>query len=344
MAIQKYTTQAGRINEIKGEMLAHAEPFEVLAMGCTMKKMPRKQGDNISYRRVIPTGGATTNANTINRWSVTAAAHAVSEGVTPLTETLVYDDVNVVIQQYAVLYAYTDKAAELYEDDIPGDQKVQTAERMGLVREMIRYGSMKASTNVLYSGGTTRATVDETISLNNLRNMAKTLLANHAKMKNKILSPGPSYDTSAIEAGFIVFCHTDAEPDIRDLPGFVPVAKYGQRSMLNENEIGSVERFRFIVSPELAPYLAAGAVTGATGLVGITNIDVYPHIVCAEDAVFDVALKGDSPFDLTHIPHKQKTKDDPFGQRGYVGASFWSAVLVANNGWIGVIEAGVKSL
>jgi len=344
MTVQKYTTQEGRINEIKGEMLAHAEPFEVLAMGCSMKKMPRRQGDNISYRRVIPTGGSTTNANTINRWSVTAAAHAVSEGVTPVATTLTYQDVNVAIQQYAVLYAYTDKAAELYEDDIPGDQKIQTAERMGLVREMIRYGSMKAATNVLYAGGTTRPTVDEAISLNNLRNMAKTLLANHAKMKNKILAPGPAYDTSAIEAGFVVFCHTDCEPDIRELPGFVPVAKYGQRSMLNENEIGSCERFRFIVSPELAPYPAAGAAVAATGLVGTANVDVYPHIVCCEDGVFDIALKGDSPFDLTHIPHKQKTKEDPFGQRGYVGASFWSAVLVANNGWIGVIEAGVKEL
>ena len=346
MAIQKYSTQAGRINEIKGEMLAHAEPFEVLAMGCTMKKMPRNQGDNISYRRVIPTGGATTNANTINRWSVTAASHVLSEGVTPTAETLTYQDVNVVIQQYGALYSYTDKAAELYEDDIPGDQKIQTAERMGLVREMIRYGQMKAATNVLYSGGTTRLTVDQAISLNNLRNMAKTLLANHGKMKNKILAPGPAYDTSAIEAGFIVFCHTDCEPDIRDLPGFVPVAKYGQRSMLNENEIGSCERFRFIVSPELAPYAGGGATAAGTGLVTTASsaVDVYPHIVCCEDAVFDVALKGDSPFDLTHIPHKTKTKDDPFGQRGYVGASFWSAVLVANNGWIGVVEAGVTDL
>lgn len=345
MAIQAYSTQAGRINEIKGEMLAHAEPFEVLAMGCTMKKMPKNQGDNISYRRVIPTGGSSSTANTMNRWSVTAASHALSEGVTPTANTLTYMDVNVVIEQYGVLYSYTDKAAELYEDDIPNDQKVQTAERMGLVREMIRYGQMKAGTNVLYSGGTTRATVDQAISINNLRNMAKTLLANHASMKNKILAPGPNYDTSAIEAGFVVFCHTDCEPDIRDLPGFVPVAKYGSRSMLNENEIGSVERFRFIVSPELAPYTSAGATASGTGLVtSSTNVDVYPHLVCCENAVYDIALKGDNPFELTHIPHSQKTKDDPFGQRGYVGASFWSACLVVNNGWFGVVESGVTDL
>jgi hypothetical protein len=60
--MQKYTTQAGRINEIKGEMLAHAVPFEVLALGCTNKKMPKNKGDNITYRRVIPTGGAPSTA------------------------------------------------------------------------------------------------------------------------------------------------------------------------------------------------------------------------------------------------------------------------------------------
>ena len=88
MPLQTYSTSAGRINEIKGEMLAMAEPTMVLAMGCEMKKIPKNKGDNISYRRVIPTGGATTNANTINRWSVTAVAHLLQEGVTPAAETL----------------------------------------------------------------------------------------------------------------------------------------------------------------------------------------------------------------------------------------------------------------
>src|SRR3990167_7180644 len=122
MAGNSYTSPLGRINEIKGEMLRIAEPVEVLALGCSMKKMPRNKGDNISYRARIPTGGATTNANTINRWSVTAAAHQVTEGVTPIPEALSYRDVNVVIQQYACLYSYTDKAELFYEDDIPADQ------------------------------------------------------------------------------------------------------------------------------------------------------------------------------------------------------------------------------
>lgn len=339
-----YVSPAGRINQVRGEMLAIAEPAEGLMMGVTPKKMPKNKGDNVTYRAVIPAGGATTNANTINRWSVTAANYVVQEGVTPAAKALSYRDVNVALTQYAVLYSYTDKTADLHEDDIPGDQKRQVAMEMGLVREMIRYGEMKAATNVQYSGGTTRATVNTTITYNGLSLMSRTLQANGATMKTSILAPGPAYDTAAIEAGFIVFVHTDAEHDIRRLEDFVPVAKYASRKPLSPHELGSVGRFRFITSKELAAYADVGAAVGSTGCVSTTgtSIDVYPFIVCAEDAVFDVALNTN--FDVSHIPASQKSKEDIFGQRGYVGAIFWSAAKVVNNGWMGVIEAGVTSL
>jgi N4-gp56 family major capsid protein len=345
MAGNTYASPLGRINEVKGEMLAIAEPHEVLMLGVSAKPFPKNKGDNITYRAVIPTGGATTSSSTINRWSVTAAAHIVQEGVTPAAEALSYRDVNVQMQQYACLYSYTDKVADLHEDDVPADQKRQTAMRMGLVREMVRYGEMKAATNVQYAGGTTRATVDEAISFNGLSLMARTLNANGAEKKTSVLAAGPNYDTAAIDAGYIVFVHTDAAHDIRRLEDFTPYYKYGQsRKTISPHEIGAVGEFRFITSKELNPYLAGGAAVGSTGLVAAnaTNIDVYPFLVCAEDAVYDLALNVN--FDVTHIPAKTRTKEDPFGQRGYVGAIFWSAAKVVNNGWCGVIEAGVTSL
>lgn len=346
MTTQTYSTVSGRINEIKGETLAHAENVEVLSLGCKMKQMPKRQGDNITYRRWLPRGATSTNANTQNRPSVVAADHIVAEGVTPGADTLTPVDVNVTLQQYACLYSYTDKAAEMYEDDIPEEMKIQAGERMGLVREMIRYGSLKACTNVLFSGGTTRATVDEKIGLNVIRRMTKTLKLNRAKPKTRILASGPDYDSYAIEGGYMVFVSTDAEPDIRDIPGFTPVAKYANRSPISPYEIGSAENFRFITSPELAAYADAGAAIGATGLYSTTgaNIDVYPFIVMGEEAAFDVALKGLDSFTMNHVPHNKIDKFDPGGQRGYVYCGFWSAVLVANNGWMGVIEAGVSSL
>ncbi len=341
-----YATNDGRINEVKGEILAHAIPVEVLALACKMKKMPRKAGDNITYRRWLPRGATATNQNTQNRPSVDPATHLVTEGVTPPQDSLTPVDVNVKQQQYACLYSYTDKTEDMYEDDVPEEMKIQTGERMGLVREMIRYGALKAATNVLYSGGTTRVTVDSAITLNNIRNMVKTLKLNHTKKKTRILSPSANYETFGIESAYCVFVSTDAEPDVRDLPNFVPVAHYGSRTPLNENEIGSCEEFRFVTSPELTQYADSGALVGATGLTSTTgtSIDVYPFIIMGENAVYDVALRGSNSFDVTHLPISQMSKSDPLNQRGFVGSKFYAAVKIVNGGWMGVIEAGVSNL
>ena len=69
--------------------------------------------------------------------------------------------------------------------------------------------------------------------------------------------------TKPVEASYLVFVHTDAEADIRDLTGFVHVSAYGSRKPVHAQELGSCESFRFITSPELAPYRPAPAADGS---------------------------------------------------------------------------------
>lgn len=346
MTIQAYATQTGRINKFKGELLAHAIPVEVLGITGQNKKMPKNNGDTVVYRRWLPYGATATSANTQNRPLVNAAAHITSEGVTPTAETITPVDVTVVLQQYAALYSVTDKTVDLYEDDVPAEMKKQVGERMGLLREMIRYGALKSCTNVYYSGGTSRATVDEAITVNFLSKISRNLMSNHGKVITRILSASPNFNTAPVEAAFLVFCHTDCEHDIRNLSGFKHVSEYGQRKVMHEMELGSQGRYRFIVSPELASIPDSGAAVGATGLYSTTGtlIDVYPVIIVAEDAWGDVALRGSSSIDPTWIPPGQKDKNDPLGQRGYAGAKFYSAASVLNNGWMAIGEVGVTSL
>lgn len=346
MAVTTYTTNTGRVNKIVGEMLAHAQHKEVLGITGSNKKMPKNKGDNIVFRKYIPFGAASTNVNTQNRPAVTAANHITTEGVTPTADTMTPVDVSVTLKQYACLYAVTDKSVDMYEDDIPAEMKKQTGERVGLLREMIRYGELKAGTNTFFSGGTSRATVDEKLTLGLLRKISRNLLSNRAETVTGILSPGVNYGTSFVEASYLVFCHSDVENDIRDLPGFREVAGYGSRKPAHEMELGSTDRYRFIVSPELAPYLDIGAAVGTTGLLSTTGtlLDVYPVIVVGEDAWGDVALRGADSIDPTWIPPGQKDKNDPLGQRGYVGAKFYSAAVILNGGWMAVAEVGVTSL
>lgn len=349
MATLTYASPAGRINALKGEILKHAMPVEVLGITGTQKQHPKNVGDNVIYRRWLPFGGVD------NKWLVPTSteadatfvtAHVTTEGVTPTADTLVPVDVTSTLEQYSALYALTDKAEDLYEDDIPAEMKIQTGERVGLVREMVRYGALKASTNKFYSGGTSRVTVDQAVTLPFLRLIARGLHSNHAKKVTRILSPTPNYGTSSVEASYLVFCHSDCEADFRDLPGFVTCADYGSRKPINENEIGSVEQFRVICSPELVPIQDAGAAIGATGLFSTTgtSIDVYPIIVCGMDAWGQLALRGVDSVDPTYVPPSQKDKNDPLGQRGYVGAKFYFDATVLNNGYMAIGEVGVDDL
>lgn len=349
MAIQNYSTATARVGKLKGEILAHAMPVEVLGITGVQKQHPKNQSDTVVFRRWLPYGGTDNKWITSTNVDTFAADHITQEGVTPSADTLAPTDITVTLSQYSVLYAVTDKTVDLYEDDVPSEMKKQTGERVGLVREMVRYGILKAATNLFYGGtGTTVATVNGVVSLNGLRKVAKSLLANHGKQITSILAPSPNFATAPVEAGFLVFCHTDCEPDIRNLPGFKHVSEYGNRKPVHEMELGSVERFRFITSPELAQAAnAATSVTAASyGLAstGGTYPDVYPLIVVAEDAWGQVALRGMDSLDVNYIPPGTKDKSDPLGQRGYIGANFWMAASILNSGWMAVYQVGITDL
>lgn len=346
MSLQSLNNPAQRIGRLKGEILAHAMPTEVLSKMGMQKQIPKNVGGTVVYRRWLPYGAVATNGNTINRWVVTAGAHQLSEGVTPDADSLVPQDITVSLQEYGALYGLTNRVVDLSEDDVPTEMKKQCGERITLIREKINYGVVKGGTNAYYVGGSTRASVNNKINLNKLRLISRNLQANHGKRVSSILSMSQDYGSTYVEAAYVVVAHTDCESDIRDLPGFKNIAEYAQRKPLSEFEIGSCENFRFVLSPELDPYADAGGTASTNSMYSTTGsaADVYPYIIFAEEAWGQVALRGENSLDPTYIAPGVKTKDDPLGQRGYIGASFYANAIRLNEGWMAVLEAGISSL
>jgi N4-gp56 family major capsid protein len=344
--MQQMTTAAQRIGVLKGEILAHADIKEVLGITGMQKRMPKNVGQTVKFRRWLPFGGTDNKWITGSNVTTFADAHLAAEGVTPSADTITPTDISATLSQYTCLYALTDVVVDLYEDDVASEMKKQTGQRIGLVREMVRYGALKGMTNAYYAGGASRGTVAASLSVNLIRKVTRALKANHAEMVSSILDSSPKFGVSSVEAAYLVFAHTDMEAAIRDLPGFVHVADYGNRQTIHPLEIGSVESFRFILSPELAAYINAGAAVGATGLysTGGANIDVYPVIVCGEDAWGQVALRGDNALDVTYIKPGTKDTADPLGQRGYIGAKTYHVAVMLNQGWAAVVECGTPDL
>ena len=346
MTVQKYSTVASR-NLIRAEMrmLKHAEPIQVLGTFGDQKEQPLNKTDTVVFRRLKP-----FNATAAEVPDITAAEFITSEGVTPDANTISYTDVTVALQQYAVLFKFTSKAALMYEDDIPGDMSKLTGETMAEVAELVCYGVLRAGTSVIYANGSTRETLDSAISLPKLRLAARSMENNRAKQVTSKISPGPNFGTSSVEHSYIVFIHTDIVADVRDLPGFTKRVDYGTAiKPVHPREIGACEEFRAVTSPLFKPYQAAGALaSGGEGMVADddTNYDVYPSVVIAQSALGHVALKGHghSGVSPTMIPASKKNHANPSGMFGYVGADFWYAPARLNENWMTRIESCATDL
>jgi N4-gp56 family major capsid protein len=337
-------------------MLEHAEPITVLGDFGTQRELPMNSTDTIVFRRTLPFGanitGTTIENNT--RYVGTPGGSSglnysdfvLAEGVTPNSNTIVFQDVAATLVQYGLLFKFSSRVEQLYEDDIPGEMQKLTGETMAEVLELVRYGVLKAGTNVVYAGGvSSRASVNSVITLNVLRKAARTLESNRAKRVTSRIAPGPNFSTRPVQPAYIAFVHTDVVADARNLPGFTRVEEYGSFKPIHDREIGAAEDFRFIASPLFRSFAASGSATLNGCLsVGGSNVDVYPLMVIGEDAWGQVALKGMAAIKPIVLRASQTSHANPLGQFGYVGASTYFTAVRLNEAWMTRIEVGVTAL
>lgn len=327
-------TKYGDINQrtagyAAADMLRHAEPFLVLSnMGLT-KPLPKNKAEKIIFRRAIP---------------FTAATTPVVEGVTPNAQKLAYEDVQVTLRQYGKPIEITDRVVELTEDPVMETSSMLAGEQAGMTIEAVLYGILKAGTNVFYANGASRVAVNTTLTLSKQRAVTRALAAQKARKISRMLKSGVEYGVSAVEAAYIAVAHTDLDSDIRNLVGFIPTAKYGARQMINENEIGSVEQVRYVLSPDLGSFADAGGAKGAMVSTTGTSADVYPILFFGQDAFAQVPLKGEEAIIPMVLNPGTPSKSDPMGQRGYVSWKCWYAAVILNDLWMARLEVSVTAL
>lgn len=311
------------------EMLKHAKPHIVLGKLAMNKQMPKNKSDTIKFRR----------PNVF-----TAADTPLTEGVTPSATQFSYSDVSATLQQYGQVVEITDKIEDMAEDPVLQDASVQCGENIGRTVEKLDYGVVRAGTSVFYANGSARTDVNTPISLSKQRAATRYLNAQKAMKITRILSGSNNFATQPVQAAYVGVCHTDVENDIRNLPGFLPVAEYGTRQVIHEMELGSVDDVRYIVSADLDPWTDGGAATSTMISTSGSVADVYPILYFGQDAWGSVALRGHGAIAPSIIPVGQKTKDDPLGQRGYVGWKTWHVAVILNQAWMCRIEVAATNL
>lgn len=356
MGIQNYSTVAPRSGVFLGKIYKDAIPAERLARHGRAEILPMNSSDTYKGRRYLPYGATSSTADSINRFFANGTgdrvqalvqAHQSQEGLTGPPDHLQAVDTTVVVQEYDCLYSYTNKTAELYEDDIPAEQTKKTGRRIALVNEMIIFLALKACTNVYYGGvGTSMATVNGPFTLPLQNRILRNLDANHAEEITSMIAASPKYDTSPIGSGYLAFVHTDLRSTIQGISGFVNPYQYASGKPL-QGEIGAVDRVRFIGHPDMVSQQDGGAaVAAAPGMLSTSgsNVDVYSGVVLGADAWSHIVVRGKKGIAPVHIPHTQRDKSDPHGRKGYVGASWRKAVMLENNGWMAAFHVCAETL
>ena len=312
------------------QFLKHAEHPIVFNKLGQIERVPKNKGQTIKWRRWVPFDPITT---------------PLTEGVTPSSQKLAVVDVTASLGQYGNWSEITDVIQDTHEDPILQGMMQIHGQQASESFETLTYLTLRAGTNVVYANGSARNAVNTKVSLGKVRSAVRTLNKNKCRKKSTILAPSVNYKTQAIEAAYVAVCHTDLEPDIRDLQGFVPVSQYGSRQTICPQEFGSVENVRFITTTIATPFADAGGLDGNAVLSTTgTNADVYPILIFGEDAYGTVALKGkDAAEILVRNPGKPE-KGNELGQTGSVGWKGWHVAARLNEAWMVRLEVAATML
>lgn len=205
-------------------------------------------------------------------------------------------------------------------------------------------------TDWFYANGTARTDVNTVVTLAKLRAVIRALKRNKADKYTQILNASVNYATRWVEAAYIAVVHTDLESDIRNLAGFIPTAAYGNRTVIHENELGSVEEIRFISSADLESWPNGGGDYNPGGgspnvvTTSGTKADVYPILIFGRDAFGIVPLRGQGAVTPSIIRPGTISKSDPLGQRGYIGWKTWHTAVILNQAWMARLEVAATLL
>lgn len=299
------------------ELLKRGIPYLVLEKFGQSKALPSNSTKVIKFRRY----------NALPNTPV-----ALVEGVTPTSRQLTVTDVTATLQQYGDLVTISDVIIDTHEDatlneaiDVLGEQAAQMIEKM-------RFGIIKATTNVAYANGAAITDVNTALTTDIQRRAVRALKRQNARQITTIIRSTPSYGTENVAPGYVALIHPDLEGDVRKMTNFTPAEKYGSITHW-ENELGKVDDVRYVSSTIFEPTADAGGAKGAMLSTTGTSADVYPVLYLGKDAYGIVALKG--MYALTPMVVNPKPSDsDPLAQRGHVSWKAMQTAVVLNDAWM----------
>ena len=308
-------------------LLTRITPNNILGQFGQSRTLPSKSSQTVKFRRYNKLAVATT---------------PLTEGVTPTGKTLTKTDVTATLKQYGDYVTITDIIRDTHEDPVLRESIDVLGEQAAETWDVLRAGVLKAGTNVQYTTGTARSAVNVVVTRDMLRVAIRTLKRQEAKPITSIVQAGPNIATNPIPAAYVLVCHSDAQPDLEKMPGWIAKANYASNQGVINGEVGSIGEIRVVFDNNLTAWADAGATKGATISTSGTNSDVYPMLLFAKDAYGIVSLAGKTAVS-TYVNNPKPSDTDPLAQRGTVGWKGYNATVILQDLWMLRIESALTA-
>jgi N4-gp56 family major capsid protein len=261
-------------------------PELIFAQFGQKKPMPKREGDNVNFRRFNSLAPATT---------------PLVEGVTPLGNALSISTVTATVAQYGDFIQLSDKIDMLGIDPVLTETGQLLGEQAGLTIDTIVRNIVTVGTNVQYANNrATRATVvaGDNLTGAEVRKAVRTLRRQNVKTLE-----GDKY---------IGLISADSEYDLMSDPDWKDVSKYSNSKAIFNGEIGELFGVRFIRCGN-APTVSNGAATPIT---------LQQTMVLGRDAYGIVDVNGSSKPEMIVKPHGSAGTADPLNQVATSGYTF----------------------
>lgn len=301
--------------------LANAVPWLFLEKHAMKTPLPKNKSDTLKWKRFVPFEVSTTT---------------LVEGVVPSPDNFQMETVTDTIDQFGKVVNVSDKFHDLHSDAGLNDISAELGKNIGAVREALCWETVRAGTQVIYSGtATARTGVEDIVTLNQIRQATNILSANHGDFLTKMVGASANTATEPVAPSYIGVGSRDLDGDLRDLDKFVEAHKYGQPgAALSEYEIGACEGVRFQLTPHLKPFLGAGSTT-LTGIrsEGGVRADVYPLVIMAKDFWGITTLAGSDSVKVNIVPPGKVSVGNELGQKGFASWIMYFCATRLNERW-----------
>lgn len=314
------------------DILDTAPSITVIDIGFYNKKMNRKSGASIVYRRWLASAVDTTPA---------------PEGSVKESRTLQHEDYAGTMLRYTERYQVTRVDYDLSPFDAVKGATERLKQLIVATRERVRWLAAVGGTNVYYNSTavSARNQVNGPITPGRVQTVLRGLTNFKAEYFQKEIQGSDKEGTSPIEAAYYAFGHSDIEGDLRGFPGFSLVVNYGSGRGVHMQEFGAYQKARFFTSPDALKYAGGGAAS-TTMLATGGNADVYPVIFCGKNALCSVALEGSGQggFGNLKVDILDKAdKSDPNNSWIDICADWYDLAMITSNDWLARLEVAATA-